>query len=65
MFKKDSAIVYSALINTVLLWGSSFVAVKIVLQSIPPSAYMFLRFSAASMVFIIILHRKKIHKIGT
>ena len=64
MFKKDSAIVYSALIITVLLWGSSFVAVKIVLQSIPPSAYMFLRFSAASMVFIIILHRKKSIKLG-
>ena len=62
--KKDSAVVYIALFLTVLFWGSSFVAVKIVLQSIPPSAYMFLRFTAASLVFIIILYRKNAIKLG-
>ena len=62
--KKDSVIVYSALIITVILWGSSFVAVKIVLQSIPPSAYMFLRFTAASLVFLVILHRKNSINLG-
>ncbi len=64
MVRRDSAVVYSALILTVLFWGSSFVAVKIVLQSIPPSAYMFLRFTAASLVFIIILYRKKSIRLG-
>ena len=62
--KKDSALVYSALMLTVLFWGSSFVAVKIVLQSIPPAAYMFLRFTAASLVFIIILYKKKSINLG-
>ena len=64
MIRRDSAVVYSALILTVLFWGSSFVAVKIVLQSIPPSAYMFLRFTAASLVFIFILYKKDSIKLG-
>ncbi len=64
MMRKNLMAVYTALILTVLLWGSSFVAVKIVLQSIPPSAYMFLRFSAASLVFIFILYKKNSIKLG-
>ena len=64
MIKKDSALVYSALIITVILWGSSFVAVKIVLKSIPPSAYMFLRFTAASLVFFVILYKKNSITLG-
>lgn len=58
MVKKELTVVYTALLTAVLFWGSSFVAVKIVLQSIPPSAYMFLRFAAASLIFIIILNIK-------
>jgi drug/metabolite transporter (DMT)-like permease len=63
MVKKELTVVYAALLTAVLFWGSSFVAVKIVLQSIPPSAYMFLRFAAASLIFIIILNKKGLKKL--
>jgi len=64
MVKKELTVVYIALLTAVLFWGSSFVAVKIVLQSIPPSGYMFLRFAAASLIFIIILNRKGLKKLS-
>lgn len=46
----------SALIFTVLFWGLSFIAIKIVLRSFSPIIYMFLRFTLASgLLFIILL----------
>ncbi len=59
MIRKSSAIVYIALLTTVLLWGSAFPVIKIVLMSMPSSAYMFLRFGAAGLVFLILLYKKK------
>lgn len=49
----------TALIVTVLFWGSSFVATKVVLTAWPSWAYMFLRFAAASVLFLILLVVKK------
>ncbi len=64
MQKKKFSVVYAALLCAVLFWGSSFVAVKVVLETIPPSAYMFIRFSAASLIFIVILIKKNDWKIS-
>jgi drug/metabolite transporter (DMT)-like permease len=44
-----------ALIFTVVAWGLSFVAIKIVLTELSPIMYMFIRFSLASAVFLVIL----------
>ncbi len=46
---------YIALILPVLLWGSSFVATKIVLMSFTPLSYMFIRFAGASLLFGLLL----------
>lgn len=51
---------YAALIFTIIVWGMSFVAIKIVLQSFTPFVYIFSRFSLASCFFIIYLLRKGI-----
>ena len=44
-----------ALIFTVLFWGFSFIAIKIVLTSFSPIVYMFLRFTLASGFLLVIL----------
>lgn len=46
---------YVALAAAVLFWGVSFVATKVALGSLPPSAYMLLRFAVASVPFGIML----------
>jgi drug/metabolite transporter (DMT)-like permease len=51
---KNYATVF-ALLSTVVLWGLSFIAIKIALESFPPIIYMFLRFSLASLVLLSIL----------
>lgn len=42
---------YLAVIASVIFWGLSFVATKIVLESIPPVTLLFIRFSVASCFF--------------
>jgi drug/metabolite transporter (DMT)-like permease len=49
----------AALLTTMLFWGSSFVATKLVLAAWPSWAYMFLRFFLASLIFLVLLIRKK------
>lgn len=49
--------VYAALLTTVLFWGLSFIGTKAALTSFHPFALMFLRFSAASLVFLAVLLR--------
>lgn len=46
---------YVALAAAVLFWGVSFVATKVVLDSLLPSAYMLIRFALASIPFGIML----------
>ncbi len=53
LFMRSST--YIALILPVLLWGSSFVATKIVLMSFTPLSYMFIRFAGASLLFGLLL----------
>jgi drug/metabolite transporter (DMT)-like permease len=48
-----------ALIATMIFWGSSFVATKVVLAVWPSWAYMFLRFFAASVIFLILLVQRR------
>jgi len=47
-----------ALVVTVLFWGGSFPATKLVLRSFTPIAYVFLRFTGASILFGILMIRK-------
>lgn len=44
-----------ALLSTMILWGLSFIGIKIALQSFSPIIYMFLRFSLASLILFFIL----------
>lgn len=44
-----------ALILTVFFWGLSFIAIKIALRSFSPIIYMFLRFTLASGLLLIVL----------
>lgn len=54
----DKMMTYLALVCTVLIWGLSFVATKIVLTSFTPFIYIFLRFSLASIFFLaLLIHR--------
>lgn len=53
MNKKTATL--AALLTTVVLWGLSFIAIKIVLQSFSPLIYMFLRFSLATLIMFSIL----------
>ncbi len=54
---------YAAVLAAVLLWGSSFAAVKLVLVQFSAAAYMFFRFAAASVIFGIILARSRLPRI--
>ncbi len=49
----------AALLVTMTFWGSSFVASKFILEIWPPWAFMFLRFFFASLVFLVLLIRRK------
>lgn len=51
---------YLALFLTILVWGLSFIATKIALISFTPVIYMFIRFSLASLLFLLILLKKGI-----
>lgn len=48
-------ITYVSLIAAVLFWGSSFAATKLVLQEFSVQGYMFFRFAAASLLFLLLL----------
>lgn len=48
-------ITYASLLAAVLFWGSSFAATKLVLQEFSVPAYMFVRFAAASLLFLALL----------
>lgn len=45
-------ITYVSLLAAVLFWGSSFAATKLVLQEFSVQGYMFVRFAAASVLFL-------------
>lgn len=47
--------IYLAIAGTILLWGLSFVATKVALESIPPVALIFLRFSGAAILLILLM----------
>ena len=49
---------YLSLIATAILWGSAFVATKIVLSYWPAWAFMFARFFAASLLFFVLMWRR-------
>jgi drug/metabolite transporter (DMT)-like permease len=55
---------YIALVCTVLFWGLSFVGTKVALISFTPFVYIFLRFSLASVLFLILLIRKGLPKLS-
>ncbi len=54
---------YLAALAAVILWGSSFVATKMVLTRFSPVAYIVFRFAAASLIFAIILLRSRLPRI--
>ena len=56
---------YFAVLAAVLLWGSSFVATKIALESFSFVAYVVFRFSAASVIFGLILLTSRLPRIST
>lgn len=57
-------VTYLSLLAAVLFWGSSFVATKIVLEEFSVSGYMFFRFLAASLLFLILLAVKGLPKLS-
>lgn len=52
-----------ALLSTTLIWGNTFVAMKIVLQDTSPMMNVALRFGIASLIFLLIF-RKKLFPLG-
>lgn len=54
---------YLAAFAAVIVWGSAFVATKMVLTSFSAVAYVVFRFTAASLVFAIILLRSRLPRI--
>lgn len=61
--KADYTVV-AALIFTIIFWGLSFVAIKIVLKSFSPFVYVFLRFTLASCFFLFYLFRSGFPKLS-
>lgn len=55
---KSSLKVYAALLTTVFFWGLSFIATKTALESMHPFTLVFLRFAAASAVFLVVLLKR-------
>jgi len=49
---------YIALNSAVIIWGLSFVATKIALESFPTFTLVFARFSIAGIIFLLLMHRK-------
>ncbi len=56
--KHSPLTVYIALTVATFFWGSSFPAVKIVLSGFTPVAYVFLRFTGASLLFGLLMIRR-------
>jgi drug/metabolite transporter (DMT)-like permease len=51
---------YLAIAGTILFWGLSFVATKVALESIPPVALIFIRFSGAASLLVLLMSRQKL-----
>ncbi len=56
---------YAALIITMLFWGLSFIGTKIALSSFTPLVCNFLRFSLASLFFLIVFFRSGLPKLSS
>ncbi len=56
---------YAALIVTMLFWGLSFIGTKIALSSFTPFVSIFLRFSLASVFFLIVLFRNGLPRLSS
>ena len=56
-----------AIFGTVLLWGMSFISIKVTVAEVPPTTMAFIRFFIASLVLLVLLRRlepgAKIHKV--
>jgi drug/metabolite transporter (DMT)-like permease len=50
---------YAALVATMVFWGLSFVATKIALESIPTFTLVFVRFSLAALIFLLLRPGRK------
>lgn len=63
--KRDSGlIVYLALSATTLFWGLSFVATKLALETLHPALLLFVRFSVAGVILLILLPRGAIRTLS-
>jgi len=54
---------YIALLAAVVFWGLSFIGTKIALQSITVVTLIFIRFSIASIFFVLLMFYKKVHRL--
>jgi hypothetical protein len=50
---------YAALVATMIFWGLSFVATKVALESIPTFTLVFIRFSLAALIFLLLRKGRK------
>jgi drug/metabolite transporter (DMT)-like permease len=50
---------YGALVATMVFWGLSFVATKVALESIPTFTLVFVRFSMATLIFLLLRQGRK------
>jgi len=55
---------YGAVLLAMVLWGFSFVSTKIILTSFPVFTYIAIRFSLASVVFLLLLKKRGFPKLG-
>lgn len=51
--------IYAALAATMILWGLSFVATKVALESVPTFTLVFARFSLAALIFLFMRQGRK------
>lgn len=48
-----------AMFATVIFWGISFISTKVILRELPPSTIALVRFLIASLLLVILLHRRE------
>jgi drug/metabolite transporter (DMT)-like permease len=56
---QHTLLTYFALVLTVIFWGTSFVASKFILETVPAWTFLFFRFAASSLLFLLLLMAKK------
>ncbi len=60
-----ASLAYAAVLGAVFLWGISFVATKVALQTVPPYTMLFARFAVAGLLLAVFFLAKRPEKLKT